>query len=96
MILQGWSRSSELFCLYFRWFFNGGESFGYRSSGLKFWLITEADREVTTSLLPEDHGRCPLLFCVPCFCCVSLLVFPVPHAKKADEDSGLELSRAVF
>jgi hypothetical protein len=28
----------------------------YRSaSGVKFWLITEADRSVTTVLLPEDY-----------------------------------------
>jgi hypothetical protein len=28
----------------------------YRSqSGLKFWMITEADRSVTTILLPEDY-----------------------------------------
>ena len=28
----------------------------YRSaSGMKFWLITEADRSVTTVLLPEDY-----------------------------------------
>jgi hypothetical protein len=28
----------------------------YRSqSGLKFWIITEADRSVTTVLLPEDY-----------------------------------------
>ena len=24
-------------------------------SGIKFWLITEADRSVTTVLLPEDY-----------------------------------------
>ena len=28
----------------------------YRSSkGVKFWIITEADRSVTTVLLPEDY-----------------------------------------
>jgi len=28
----------------------------YRSSnGTKFWIITEADRSVTTLLLPEDY-----------------------------------------
>ncbi len=28
----------------------------YRSSsGIKFWVITEADRSVTTVLLPEDY-----------------------------------------
>lgn len=28
----------------------------YRSaSGLKFWIITEADRSVTTVLMPEDY-----------------------------------------
>jgi hypothetical protein len=28
----------------------------YRSTkGMKFWMITEADRSVTTVLLPEDH-----------------------------------------
>ena len=25
------------------------------SKGAKFWIITEADRSVTTVLLPEDH-----------------------------------------
>jgi hypothetical protein len=27
----------------------------YRSDGTKFWIITEASREVTTVLLPEDY-----------------------------------------
>lgn len=27
----------------------------HTSSGLKFWIITEADRSVTTVLLPEDY-----------------------------------------
>jgi hypothetical protein len=27
----------------------------YRSGGTKFWIITEASREVTTVLLPEDY-----------------------------------------
>lgn len=28
---------------------------GWRESGLKFWIITEADRSVTTVLLPADY-----------------------------------------
>ena len=27
----------------------------HASSGIKFWLITEADRSATTILLPEDY-----------------------------------------
>ena len=27
----------------------------HASNGVKFWLITEADRRVTTVLLPEDY-----------------------------------------
>ena len=27
----------------------------YTGDGLKFWIITEADRSVTTILLPEDY-----------------------------------------
>jgi hypothetical protein len=27
----------------------------YYSAGTKFWIITEADRSVTTILLPEDY-----------------------------------------
>jgi hypothetical protein len=27
----------------------------HAASGIKFWLITEADRSVTTVLLPEDY-----------------------------------------
>ena len=27
----------------------------YRSGGTQFWIITEASREVTTVLLPEDY-----------------------------------------
>jgi len=27
----------------------------YRSNGLKFWIITEADRSATTILMPEDY-----------------------------------------
>ena len=27
----------------------------YRSKGLKFWIITEADRSATTILMPEDY-----------------------------------------
>lgn len=27
----------------------------HTSAGLKFWIITEADRSVTTVLLPEDY-----------------------------------------
>lgn len=27
----------------------------YRSGGTKFWVITEADRSLTTVLLPEDY-----------------------------------------
>ena len=27
----------------------------YSSNGIKFWIITEASREVTTVLLPEDY-----------------------------------------
>jgi hypothetical protein len=27
----------------------------YTSKGTKFWLITEADRSITTVLLPEDY-----------------------------------------
>jgi hypothetical protein len=27
----------------------------YRSGSLKFWIITEADRSVTTVLMPEDY-----------------------------------------
>ena len=27
----------------------------YRSNGLKFWIITEADRSATTVLMPEDY-----------------------------------------
>ena len=27
----------------------------YRSDSTKFWIITEASREVTTVLLPEDY-----------------------------------------
>lgn len=36
---------------------NGGRLFSvYRSlQGDKFWIITEADRSVTTILLPEDY-----------------------------------------
>ena len=35
----------------------GGRLFSaYRSAGgIKFWIITEADRSVTTVLLPEDY-----------------------------------------
>jgi hypothetical protein len=27
----------------------------HASNGMKFWIITEADRSVTTVLLPEDY-----------------------------------------
>jgi hypothetical protein len=27
----------------------------YRSKGVKFWIITEADRSATTVLMPEDY-----------------------------------------
>jgi len=27
----------------------------YSGSGLEFWVITEADRSVTTVLMPEDY-----------------------------------------
>lgn len=27
----------------------------YKVQGIKFWIITEADRSVTTLLLPEDY-----------------------------------------
>jgi hypothetical protein len=27
----------------------------YHSNGVKFWIITEADRSVSTVLLPEDY-----------------------------------------
>jgi hypothetical protein len=27
----------------------------YTNSGVKFWIITEADRSVTTVLLPQDY-----------------------------------------
>ncbi|WP_422931708.1 hypothetical protein [Singulisphaera sp. PoT] len=27
----------------------------YRSGGTRFWIITEADRSVTTVLMPEDY-----------------------------------------
>jgi len=27
----------------------------YKAQGIKFWIITEADRSVTTLLLPEDY-----------------------------------------
>jgi hypothetical protein len=27
----------------------------YRSGGKRFWIITEADRSVTTVLMPEDY-----------------------------------------
>lgn len=36
---------------------NGGRLFGayHDQNGTKFWIITEADRSVTTVLLPEDY-----------------------------------------
>jgi len=35
----------------------GGRLFSvyYTGDGVKFWIITEADRSVTTILLPEDY-----------------------------------------
>lgn len=36
---------------------NGGRLFSvfHTNAGTKFWIITEADRSVTTVLLPEDY-----------------------------------------
>ena len=35
---------------------DGGRLFSaYRAGDVKFWVITEADRSVTTILLPEDY-----------------------------------------
>jgi hypothetical protein len=37
------------------WEFGAGVSVYHAANGIKFWIITEADRSITTVLLPQDY-----------------------------------------